>query len=125
MVRLRFKVERFRSVTSEPSRRFCRFEFDGSDAFDPHANFFGQALATMDFQEVVQMTTFRGQSYVCHAEVNAILNTNHASAVGQRLYVTMFPCNECAKIIIQANRENVLLPSLSFSRSRYEAIGVW
>ncbi|XP_073139014.1 uncharacterized protein [Henckelia pumila] len=39
--------------------------------------------------------------YVCHAEVNAILNTNHASAEGQRLYVTMFPCNECAKIIIQ------------------------
>lgn len=40
--------------------------------------------------------------YVCHAEVNAILNKNHASASGQRLYVTMFPCNECAKIIIQA-----------------------
>ncbi|XP_022137276.1 deoxycytidylate deaminase isoform X2 [Momordica charantia] len=39
--------------------------------------------------------------YVCHAEVNAILNTNHASASGQKLYVTMFPCNECAKIIIQ------------------------
>ncbi|WVZ12349.1 hypothetical protein V8G54_016879 [Vigna mungo] len=34
-------------------------------------------------------------------QVNAILNTNHASAAGQRLYVTMFPCNECAKIIIQ------------------------
>ncbi|KAG6754198.1 hypothetical protein POTOM_042209 [Populus tomentosa] len=87
---------------------FCRFEFDGSDAFDPHANFFGQALATMDFQEVVQMTTFRGQSYVCHAEVNAILNTNHASAVGQRLYVTMFPCNECAKIIIQSGVSEVI-----------------
>ncbi|XP_066315081.1 uncharacterized protein [Miscanthus floridulus] len=40
--------------------------------------------------------------YVVHAEVNAILNTNHASAAGQKLYVTMFPCNECAKIIIQA-----------------------
>ncbi|GLJ11717.1 hypothetical protein SUGI_0175330 [Cryptomeria japonica] len=40
--------------------------------------------------------------YVCHAEVNAILNTNHASTTGQRLYVTMFPCNECAKIIIQS-----------------------
>ncbi|RWV93436.1 hypothetical protein GW17_00044105 [Ensete ventricosum] len=39
--------------------------------------------------------------YVVHAEVNAILNTNHASAAGQKLYVTMFPCNECAKIIIQ------------------------
>ncbi|TYH97064.1 hypothetical protein ES332_A12G217600v1 [Gossypium tomentosum] len=42
--------------------------------------------------------------YVCHAEVNAILNTNHASAAGQRLYVTMFPCNECAKIIIQVRK---------------------
>ncbi|KAI3977239.1 hypothetical protein MKX01_035969 [Papaver californicum] len=37
--------------------------------------------------------------YVCHAEVNAILNTNHASAAGQKLYVTMYPCNECAKVI--------------------------
>ncbi|KAL0357598.1 UNVERIFIED_CONTAM: putative deoxycytidylate deaminase [Sesamum calycinum] len=47
-------------------------------------------------------------SYVCHAEVNAILNTNHASAAGQRLYVTMFPCNECAKIIIQSGVAEVI-----------------
>lgn len=40
--------------------------------------------------------------YVCHAEVNAILNRNSASVPGQRIYVTMFPCNECAKLIIQA-----------------------
>eukprot|EP00249_Psilotum_nudum_P008801 c21514_g1_i2 orf=574-1476(-) len=46
--------------------------------------------------------------YVCHAEVNAILNKNHASAAGQRLYVTMFPCNECAKIIIQAGVAEVV-----------------
>ncbi|KAF7810403.1 Deoxycytidylate deaminase [Senna tora] len=46
--------------------------------------------------------------YVCHAEVNAILNTNHASAAGQRLYVTMFPCNECAKIIIQLGVSEVI-----------------
>ncbi|MCO5554386.1 hypothetical protein L7F22_007916 [Adiantum nelumboides] len=46
--------------------------------------------------------------YVCHAEVNAILNKNHASACGQRLYVTMFPCNECAKIIIQAGVAEVV-----------------
>ncbi|XP_062030059.1 uncharacterized protein LOC133745916 [Rosa rugosa] len=46
--------------------------------------------------------------YVCHAEVNAILNTNHASAAGQRLYVTMFPCNECAKIIIQSGVAEVV-----------------
>ncbi|KAL8529996.1 hypothetical protein ACS0TY_007174 [Phlomoides rotata] len=46
--------------------------------------------------------------YVCHAEVNAILNTNHASAAGQMLYVTMFPCNECAKIIIQSGVSEVI-----------------
>ncbi|XP_024929766.1 uncharacterized protein LOC107418008 isoform X2 [Ziziphus jujuba] len=46
--------------------------------------------------------------YVCHAEVNAILNTNHASAAGQKLYVTMFPCNECAKIIIQSGVSEVV-----------------
>lgn len=46
--------------------------------------------------------------YVCHAEVNAILNKNHASANGQKLYVTMFPCNECAKIIIQAGITEVI-----------------
>ncbi|KAK3043250.1 hypothetical protein RJ639_002493, partial [Escallonia herrerae] len=46
--------------------------------------------------------------YVCHAEVNAILNTNHASAAGQRLYITMFPCNECAKIIIQSGVSEVI-----------------
>ncbi|KAF8718110.1 hypothetical protein HU200_025595 [Digitaria exilis] len=47
-------------------------------------------------------------SYVVHAEVNAILNTNHASAAGQKLYVTMFPCNECAKIIIQSGVSEVI-----------------
>ncbi|KAJ9559535.1 hypothetical protein OSB04_004695 [Centaurea solstitialis] len=46
--------------------------------------------------------------YVCHAEVNCILNTNHASAAGQKLYVTMFPCNECAKVIIQSGVSEVI-----------------
>ncbi|CAH2070830.1 unnamed protein product, partial [Thlaspi arvense] len=46
--------------------------------------------------------------YVCHAEVNAILNTNHTSAAGQKLYVTMYPCNECAKIIIQSGVTEVI-----------------
>lgn len=46
--------------------------------------------------------------YVCHAEVNAILNTNIASAEGQKLYLTMFPCNECAKVIIQSGVSEVI-----------------
>ncbi|XP_015579131.1 deoxycytidylate deaminase isoform X2 [Ricinus communis] len=62
--------------------------------------------------------------YVCHAEVNAILNTNHASAAGQKLYVTMFPCNECAKIIIQSGVSEVIYfveKNLSNSETAYIA----
>ncbi len=39
--------------------------------------------------------------YVCHAELNAILNSNH-NLKDCTLYVDLFPCNECAKAIIQA-----------------------
>ena len=40
--------------------------------------------------------------YVCHAEMNAILNKNNSDVAGSKVYVTMFPCNECAKLMIQA-----------------------
>ena len=40
--------------------------------------------------------------YVCHAEMNAVLNKNAASVAGATLFVTMFPCNECSKLLIQA-----------------------
>lgn len=39
--------------------------------------------------------------YVCHAEANAILNKNNFSIKGTTIYTTLFPCNQCAKIIIQ------------------------
>jgi dCMP deaminase len=38
---------------------------------------------------------------VCHAEMNAIMNKNTADLRGCTLYVALFPCNECAKLIIQ------------------------
>ncbi|MBQ6388967.1 MAG: dCMP deaminase family protein [Mogibacterium sp.] len=40
--------------------------------------------------------------FVVHAELNAILNASGKSLRGSRLYVALFPCNECAKAIIQA-----------------------
>lgn len=46
--------------------------------------------------------------YVCHAEMNAIMNKNSASVAGGTLYVTMYPCNECAKLIIQAGIREVV-----------------
>ena len=47
--------------------------------------------------------------YVCHAEFNAILNTRNGAALeGCTLYVTLFPCNECAKAIIQTGIKEVV-----------------
>ena len=46
--------------------------------------------------------------YVCHAELNAILNTNSASLKDCTLYVTLHPCNECAKAIIQSGIKKIV-----------------
>ena len=46
--------------------------------------------------------------YVTHSELNAILNYQGESLKGAKLYVSMFPCNECAKAIIQIGIENVI-----------------
>ena len=47
-------------------------------------------------------------SYVVHAEANAILNSGGRSLEGATLYVTMSPCRECTKLIIQAGIKNVV-----------------
>ena len=46
--------------------------------------------------------------YVVHAELNAILNANGRDLRGSRIYVALFPCNECAKAIIQSGVQEVL-----------------
>ncbi|MBE6864068.1 MAG: dCMP deaminase family protein [Ruminococcus sp.] len=46
--------------------------------------------------------------YVCHAELNAILNSNIGNLSGCTVYVTLFPCNECAKAIIQSGIKRVV-----------------
>ena len=46
--------------------------------------------------------------YVVHAELNAILNANGRDLRHSRLYVALFPCNECAKAIIQSGIKEVL-----------------
>lgn len=46
-------------------------------------------------------------TYTCHAELNAILNAP-MSVRGTRVYVTLFPCNECAKAIIQSGIKEVI-----------------
>jgi len=47
--------------------------------------------------------------YVCHAEMNAITNSsNKADLDGASLYVSLFPCNECAKLMVQVGIKEVV-----------------
>lgn len=46
--------------------------------------------------------------YVVHAELNAILNARGKNLSGAKIYVDLFPCNECAKAIIQSGIREVI-----------------
>lgn len=70
--------------------------------------------------------------FVTHSELNAILNYRGGSLEGTKLYVSLFPCNECAKAIIQAGIKTVVyasdkyrgLPSNVASKRMFDAAGV-
>jgi len=70
--------------------------------------------------------------YVAHSELNAILNYNGGSLAGAKLYVSLFPCNECAKAIIQCGIKEVIYdsdkyadtPATKASKRMMEAAGV-
>ena len=70
--------------------------------------------------------------YVCHAELNAILNKISAELDRCTVYVTLFPCNECAKVIIQSGiREVIYLAnkypdsdSVKAARRMFDSAGV-
>lgn len=49
--------------------------------------------------------------FVCHAEMNAIMNKNAAHLNGCIMYTVLFPCNECAKLIIQSRITHVIYAS--------------
>lgn len=70
--------------------------------------------------------------YVCHAELNAILNCSTGSVRGCRVYTTLFPCNECAKAIIQSGISEVVYmcdkyadtDNVKASKRMFDAAGV-
>ena len=70
--------------------------------------------------------------YVTHSELNAILNYRGGSLEGTKLYVSLFPCNECAKAIIQAGIRTVVYDSDKYqgtpanraSKQMFDAAGV-
>ncbi|KAM8708399.1 hypothetical protein ACLKA7_015381 [Drosophila subpalustris] len=70
--------------------------------------------------------------YVVHAEANAILNSNCTSLDGTRLYTTLFPCNECTKLIIQSGIREIFYisdkyadkPIYKASKRMLNAVGI-
>lgn len=55
--------------------------------------------------------------YVVHAELNAILNNRGVSLEDAKLYVALFPCNECAKAIIQSGIKEVIYLSDKYANT--------
>ncbi len=55
--------------------------------------------------------------FVCHAELNAILNAGGRNLSGSRIFVALFPCNECAKAIIQSGIKEVIYISDKYADS--------
>jgi len=55
--------------------------------------------------------------YVCHAELNAILNSHTNDLTGCTLYVALYPCNECAKSIIQSGIREVVYISDKYAHT--------
>ena len=70
--------------------------------------------------------------YSTHSELNAILNYRGGSLEGAKIYVSLFPCNECAKAIIQSGIRTVIYdsdkyadtPSVIASKRMFDAAGV-
>ena len=70
--------------------------------------------------------------YAAHSELNAILNYRGGSLEGSTIYVTLFPCNECAKAIIQSGINEIVYdsdkydgtPSVVASKRMLQSAGV-
>ena len=55
--------------------------------------------------------------YVCHAEMNAILNYTGSHMKGAKIYTTLFPCNECTKALIQSGIAEVIYLSDKYAQT--------
>jgi len=55
--------------------------------------------------------------FVVHAELNAILNARGKNLTGAKIYVALFPCNECAKAIIQSGIREIIYLSDKYAQT--------
>ena len=86
---------------------FCVFVFTKNTKVNSaeHPFFFSQHKKIFNFFFVVLFA-------VCHAELNAVLQKNASDVRGCRMYVALYPCHECAKILVQVH-------NVFFSISQY------
>ena len=86
----------------------------------------------MNFHGIVKVTARMTINILTHSELNAILNYRGGSLEGAKIYVTLFPCNECAKAIIQCGIKEVIYdqdkygdtPGVKASKRMMDAAGV-
>lgn len=71
-------------------------------------------------------------AYVCHAELNAILNSGTSDLRGSKVYVSLFPCEGCTKALIQKGVKEIIyesdkyhdMPATQAARRMLDAAGV-
>lgn len=55
--------------------------------------------------------------FVCHAELNALLNYGGTNLKGAKIYTTLFPCNECTKALIQSGISEVIYEEDKYAKT--------
>ena len=97
-MRSKIPIPRWGPVSSVRTTRFCPWA----------TTVFPWAVRTMNFMGTGGGYADTKYPYVTHSELNAILNFRGGSLAGAKLYVSLFPCNECAKAIIQSGISEVI-----------------
>ena len=82
------------SVIVRPDRTISSMGYNG----------FPRGVIDSDERYADRPTKYR---FICHAEANAIVSA-HEPLTGHTLYATLFPCNECAKLIIQSGIKTIV-----------------
>lgn len=80
----------------------CRCKYFNLKAYDT------SVFCSWCYRKILTLFFFRINLLVCHAELNAVLNKNSADVKNCTIYVALFPCNECAKVVIQSGIKEVV-----------------
>lgn len=100
----------FRSKDPKCQVGCCIIDPDTKKILSMGYNGFPRGISDDEFPWDKSSNNFSEQkyAYVVHSELNAILNAENKDLAGKVIYITHFPCNECAKAIIQAGISKIV-----------------